>query len=250
MMTDLSDLDEIVSGIETKFNTAAEFLEKNVDKIEQSHLLELYGLYKQATVGKCNTPKPGLFNLQGKAKWNAWNKLGDLSKDRSMENYINLLVKIFPTQDFSEASNTKKLGQNKVSTLIPSDIVEQDSTDKNIFDLVKEGAIEKLLAILECPSNTGINSLDESGLGLIHWASDRGNPEVVKILLENHADIHLKDHDGQTALHYASSCGNELCVKILLANGADPSVVDSEDSTCFDVAFDEHILSILKMNLI
>ena len=28
--------------------------------------LEFYGLYKQATVGPCNTSKPGLFDLKGK----------------------------------------------------------------------------------------------------------------------------------------------------------------------------------------
>lgn len=31
-------------------------------------------------VGPCNTKKPGIFDLVGQAKWNAWNKLGDLSQ--------------------------------------------------------------------------------------------------------------------------------------------------------------------------
>ena len=33
----------------------------------------------QATVGKCNAPKPGMMDFVGKAKWTAWNDLGDLS---------------------------------------------------------------------------------------------------------------------------------------------------------------------------
>lgn len=36
--------------------------------------LELYGLFKQGTVGDVDTSRPGLFDLKGKAKWDAWNK--------------------------------------------------------------------------------------------------------------------------------------------------------------------------------
>ena len=34
----------------------------------------------QATQGTCTTKKPGAFDFVGKAKWEAWNSLGDLSK--------------------------------------------------------------------------------------------------------------------------------------------------------------------------
>ena len=36
----------------------------------------------QSTVGKCNAEKPGAFDFVGKAKWNAWNSLGDMSQVR------------------------------------------------------------------------------------------------------------------------------------------------------------------------
>ena len=32
----------------------------------------------QATIGKCNTSRPGAFDFVGRAKWDAWNSLGDL----------------------------------------------------------------------------------------------------------------------------------------------------------------------------
>ena len=35
--------------------------------------LELYGLYKQGTEGDVSTSRPGMFDLKGKAKWDAWN---------------------------------------------------------------------------------------------------------------------------------------------------------------------------------
>ena len=31
--------------------------------------LKFYSFYKQATVGKCNTARPGMLDLVGKAKW-------------------------------------------------------------------------------------------------------------------------------------------------------------------------------------
>ena len=33
----------------------------------------------QATIGPCNKTKPGAFDFVGRAKWTAWNDLGDLS---------------------------------------------------------------------------------------------------------------------------------------------------------------------------
>ncbi len=35
----------------------------------QDKKLALYGLYKQSLVGKCNTKRPGMFDLSGRAKW-------------------------------------------------------------------------------------------------------------------------------------------------------------------------------------
>lgn len=37
-------------------------------------------LHLQATEGPCHVPKPGMFDLINKAKWDAWNALGSLPK--------------------------------------------------------------------------------------------------------------------------------------------------------------------------
>jgi acyl-CoA-binding protein len=41
--------------------------------------LKLYALFKQSSSGKNTTKKPGMLDLVGKAKWEAWNSLGDMS---------------------------------------------------------------------------------------------------------------------------------------------------------------------------
>lgn len=49
---------------------------------------QLYGLYKQATIGDCNTAKPNLFQFVARAKWDAWNALKGMSKDEAAESYV------------------------------------------------------------------------------------------------------------------------------------------------------------------
>lgn len=53
-------------------------------------LLQLYGLYKQATVGDNTTDKPGLFDFKGKYKWEAWDKLKGTSQEDAEKQYIAL----------------------------------------------------------------------------------------------------------------------------------------------------------------
>ncbi|GLJ21444.1 hypothetical protein SUGI_0395030 [Cryptomeria japonica] len=50
--------------------------------------LILYGLYKQATVGKCNTSRPGMFNLKERYKWDAWKAVEEKTQETAMEDYI------------------------------------------------------------------------------------------------------------------------------------------------------------------
>ncbi|XP_062615984.1 enoyl-CoA delta isomerase 2-like [Saccostrea cucullata] len=53
--------------------------------------LRIYALFKQATNGKCNTQKPGMMDFVGKAKWDAWNSLGDITQDAAKQKYIELV---------------------------------------------------------------------------------------------------------------------------------------------------------------
>lgn len=53
--------------------------------------LKIYALFKQATQGPCNTPKPGMLDFVNKAKWDAWKSLGNVSQDEAKQDYINLI---------------------------------------------------------------------------------------------------------------------------------------------------------------
>jgi len=70
------------------FNKAAADVKDLTTKPSDEDLLELYGLYKQVTVGDCNTARPGMMDFKGKAKWDAWDKNKGMSKADAEAAYI------------------------------------------------------------------------------------------------------------------------------------------------------------------
>lgn len=234
--------DEELSEVEERFNRAATYLQKIVSELDQTTLLSFYGLYKQATVGKCNIPKPGIFNLQGKAKWNAWNDLNDTTSDVAMTRYISEMDRLKPGWDEENSKKETKEQWVSVSTFQVEDDVEV--ADKSHFDYVKEGDLAKLSQVHGLQQH--LNDVDKDGLGLIHWASDRGNVDILQFLLSSGTDVNLVDSDGQTALHYASSCGHLDCVKLLIKFGADRTIKDKDSQSCVDVAENCSIAELLR----
>ena len=57
-------------------------------------LLGLYGLYKQATEGDVSGSRPGVFDLKGRAKFDAWAGRKGTSKDDAMKKYVALVGKL------------------------------------------------------------------------------------------------------------------------------------------------------------
>jgi diazepam-binding inhibitor (GABA receptor modulating acyl-CoA-binding protein) len=56
--------------------------------------LSLYKFFKQATVGDCDTERPGIFDQVGRAKWDAWNSLKGTSSEDAKEAYIKLVEEL------------------------------------------------------------------------------------------------------------------------------------------------------------
>lgn len=56
----------------------------------------LYGLHKIATQGPCHDPQPMALKLSARAKWNAWQRLGNMCPEVAMEQYISLLSRSIP----------------------------------------------------------------------------------------------------------------------------------------------------------
>ena len=54
-------------------------------------LLQLYALFKQASDGDVKGDRPGMFDLKGRAKFDAWGKLKGKTSDDCMNGYLTLV---------------------------------------------------------------------------------------------------------------------------------------------------------------
>ncbi|EMR69322.1 putative acyl binding protein [Eutypa lata UCREL1] len=73
------------------FQKAADDSKKLTSKPDNEDLLTLYGLYKVANGEDFSkAPAPGMFDLKGKAKYNAWKKLAEegITAEQAQERYI------------------------------------------------------------------------------------------------------------------------------------------------------------------
>lgn len=57
-------------------------------------LLALYSLYKQSTEGDVKGARPGMLDVKGRAKYDAWAKLKGTSAEQAMQNYLGLVNKL------------------------------------------------------------------------------------------------------------------------------------------------------------
>ena len=57
-------------------------------------LLDLYGLYKQATDGDVSGDRPGGFDFKGAAKHDAWARRRGMGRDEAMDAYVELVDRL------------------------------------------------------------------------------------------------------------------------------------------------------------
>ncbi|XP_034464541.1 acyl-CoA-binding protein-like [Hippoglossus hippoglossus] len=60
----------------------------------KDELSELYGLYKQSTVGDVDHERPGILNFVGKLKWDAWIPKKGMTKEEAMAAYVAEVEKL------------------------------------------------------------------------------------------------------------------------------------------------------------
>jgi diazepam-binding inhibitor (GABA receptor modulating acyl-CoA-binding protein) len=87
---------------EAEFTQAAEDV-KRYKQCTNDEQLELYGWYKQATIGDCTTERPGMFDLKGKAKWDAWKSREGSGKGTAMDEYCKVVAAIKAKYDDDDA---------------------------------------------------------------------------------------------------------------------------------------------------
>ena len=69
---------------------------KPVTGLGNDVLLALYAFYKQATSGDVHGARPGMLDLKGRAKYDAWAKHKGMSRDAAMTAYSEIVDKHAP----------------------------------------------------------------------------------------------------------------------------------------------------------
>jgi len=87
-----------MSDLKTRFTAAAQEVQKLKSRPSNDNLLQLYALYKQATEGDPKGARPGIFDLTGRAKYDAWAGRKGLSADKAMQAYVDLVDQLKKAQ--------------------------------------------------------------------------------------------------------------------------------------------------------
>ncbi len=79
---------------ETEFRDATERVQELPQRPGNRDLLALYSLYKQATEGDVRGKRPGIFDVRGRAKYDAWAAIRGKSPEDAMAEYVALVERL------------------------------------------------------------------------------------------------------------------------------------------------------------
>ncbi|KAA8581134.1 hypothetical protein FQN60_002715 [Etheostoma spectabile] len=65
-------------------------------------MLRFYSLYKQAVCGPCTVSRPGFWDPVGRYKWDAWRRLGEMSRERAMAAYVDEMKNVIDSIPMTE----------------------------------------------------------------------------------------------------------------------------------------------------
>ncbi|KAF6762793.1 hypothetical protein DFP72DRAFT_802359 [Ephemerocybe angulata] len=95
--------------IDAQFDRAVQIVQglPKTGPIQTDYEEKLEILYKQATVGNVKSPRPGIFDMLGRAKWDAWAKHTDLDSYEAKWLYVEALLKVL--RKYSDRTVAKDL---------------------------------------------------------------------------------------------------------------------------------------------
>ncbi|KAI0269182.1 acyl CoA binding protein-domain-containing protein [Gloeopeniophorella convolvens] len=124
--------------------------------------LTMYSLYKQATVGNVKSPRPGMWDMLGRAKWDAWAKHKDLDSYDAKWRYVDALLKVL--RKYSDKTMARDL------------VRELESFGGDPANLVHSMALSRSL---DSDSSSSDGHATGSGYRSAHLSSyAQGNPDV------------------------------------------------------------------------
>lgn len=77
--------------LQARFEAAAQAATSLPSRPDNETMLRLYALFKQAKSGDASGSRPGMFDMVGRAKYDAWAALKGTPRESAMQSYIDLV---------------------------------------------------------------------------------------------------------------------------------------------------------------
>lgn len=81
-------------SLEQQFTDAQARVKTLSKRPSNPDLLELYALFKQGTTGNVEGKRPGMFDITGRAKFDAWASKKGLDRDAARQKYVDLVDRL------------------------------------------------------------------------------------------------------------------------------------------------------------
>ena len=243
----------ILNELEPKFNEIKKNMLKKIINTQDSngdsilHISSFHGDFRIVN-------KLVFFGGNKKLK-NSMNKIPvDLAKDNFVRKVLTNLNKAAKNSDEKNITELVNFGEdiNKKKTIFsqaPIHKIIESKDKKKKYEVLKKmldmgadpnikdsngwsalhyasqfGDLESVKILIE--NNAYIDTYSNNQRIPLHLASNRNYPEIVKYLLENKSNPNYKDDLGCTPIHLASKQGNTKCIEHLLNYGADLYSID------------------------
>ncbi|XP_074831656.1 E3 ubiquitin-protein ligase MIB2 isoform X2 [Carettochelys insculpta] len=142
--------------------------------------------------------------------------------------------------------NTKESKSTLISILekLLSQKTESDHPGRLVTEAAHGNAAKVEDLVQKYPDKVDVKNQGRTALQV---AAHLGQVEVVKILLQAHANIDLRDEEGDAALHYAAFGNQAEVVRVLVSQGANADLLNNTKCTALYVAVSKGYTEIVQI---
>jgi len=126
--------------------------------------------------------------------------------------------------------------------------INMKTINKHLTRAIQENDATQVKVVLQYHKATlDLESCNLHGKTLLHESCQNGSLDIIRLLVDNGANLETKDNSGNTALHYASENGHIHVTRFLILNCANVNIKNKTGKLPVDLAKDKSLILLLEM---